>query len=288
MKEALFRIWAHAIHGVADSTISTRVSNCKWVEMNVGDLDAAFERDGCASMLATLSGCDGTPCQLARLINGDANTNLATYRSSVNLYKKFRTWLLHNSVESLINEPMMKDEESVVPQRDPSSNGSTCITQPNAIRAGHGEIAALWRTYTDALNALVGALGRSSNVLGELSELLVARVHGGMLLPPSEKSADVKLRDGARIQVKSRMLRQGATTSLGVIRSWDFDLLAILLFNPNGSLCFVGEISAGEARALAKPNEQQNGWVITTTNDVYHSPAMSDLTVQYREVLEVL
>lgn len=288
MKEALFRAWSHTIHGLADSTISARISNCKWIEANVGDLDVAFDCDRCVSMLAMLSRDDGNSYQLVRLINGDANTNLATYRSSVNLYSKFRTWLLHNPVEGLLNGSSMGNGEPAAPLSETSSGCSTHMLQQNAVQAGNGEIAALWRAYSEALNALVGALGRSSNALGEISELLVARVHDGALLPASSKSSDVILQDGTRVQVKSRMLRQGTATSLGIIRSWDFDLLAILLFNPDGSLHFAGEIEAGEAHTLAKLNERQNGWVITTTNDVYHNPAMHDLTNQYREALDVL
>lgn len=288
MREGLFRTWAHAIHGLAESTINSRVSNCKWVEKNVENLDAAFDRNRCTDVFEVLSYHDGTPHQLTSLINGDPYTNLAMYRSAVNLYVEFRTWLLHNSIESLLNEPAADGKRHASPSLNSPSVGTVQSAQPETPQIGRGEIADLWHTYSEALNALISALGRSSNVLGEISELLVARVHNGTLLPASEKSADVRLQDGTRIQVKSRVLRQGPATSLGIIRSWDFDLLAILLFSPDGSLYFAGEVSSADARRLAKHNEWQNGWVITTTRDVYHDPAVHDLTNQYRKVFETL
>ena len=128
-------------------------------------------------------------------------------------------------------------------------------------------------------------IGRSSNILGEVSERIVATFHDGKLLAASSASADVILPDGKRIQVKSRTPRQTLTTSLGIVRSWDFDILAVLLFDEFGDIIFGGEIDVDSTRKHAVANRHQNGWVITTTNNFLNDPRMKNLTRQYNETL---
>lgn len=60
--------------------------------------------------------------------------------------------------------------------------------------------------------------------------MLVAKYYAGERLPASSKSADIRLSDDTTIQVKSRKLDKLKSTSLNVIRSWDFDRLVIVLF----------------------------------------------------------
>lgn len=146
----------------------------------------------------------------------------------------------------------------------------------------------LWRAFAQAQTLLKERLGRSANILGEIAELTVAKAHDGVLLIASSESADVKLDDGQRIQVKARTPPQTTTTQLSVIRSWDFDILAVLLFEENGSLLFAGEMKAEDAKAFAVPNKHQNGWVITTTQNFISSAKMKNVTSLYSKTLESL
>ena len=69
---------------------------------------------------------------------------------------------------------------------------------------------------------------------GDWAELLVATAYAGHRAPNSEKSWDVRARDGRRLQVKSRALdhTQVGSNTTSPFRSWDFDTAVIVLLNP--------------------------------------------------------
>jgi hypothetical protein len=139
-------------------------------------------------------------------------------------------------------------------------------------------IINLWKNYTMATNLMLDAMGGTSNIVGEFAEKLVAEYYGGTQLTASSKSADVMLKDGTAIQVKARMPRQALTTSLGIIRTWDFDYLVVVLFADNGSVIKAIEMDVESAKSVATPNKLQNGWVITTTQSFLEHSAARDLT----------
>jgi hypothetical protein len=151
-----------------------------------------------------------------------------------------------------------------------------------------GPVAALWKQYSESREALTSALGRTSNVLGEIAERVVADFYDGKLLPASTASADVELKDGTKIQVKARIPRQGTTTSLSAIRSWGFDRLAVLLFNNSGSILFAGEIDADAAMEYATEVTHTNSWNITTTDAFLSDSRMVNLTDEYNAILAML
>lgn len=89
-----FRAWLEAA-GQAQEGIATRLANCKAVERWHGDLDTAFDRDRCATLLSQLAytaqdKASGKPNPSLIPINGDLNNGLATYRSAITLYVRFR------------------------------------------------------------------------------------------------------------------------------------------------------------------------------------------------------
>ena len=86
------------------------------------------------------------------------------------------------------------------------------------------------------------------------------------------------LPDGRLVQVKSRIPRQTSTTSLSPIRSWDFDLLVVVLFNPDGSIMKAIEIEADEARKHARRDNHQNSDLITTTDYFLNDPSARDIS----------
>ena len=132
-------------------------------------------------------------------------------------------------------------------------------------------IQELWINYNNAANALQDVLGRTSNIVGEYAEHLTSEYYKGELLPASHKSADVKVieNNNAEIlyQVKARKLNSLTSTQLGIIRSWDFSYLVVILFDSNGDILKALEVPLTVAKEYAKANEHQNGWVITTTQD---------------------
>jgi hypothetical protein len=94
----------------------------------------------------------------------------------------------------------------------------------------------LWIDYNRVARQLTQSIGGTKNIVGEFAERLVCSYYGGELLPASSKSADIRLPNQKCQQVKSRRLPKIKTTSLNVIRSWDFDdLVVVRIFRPQGN-----------------------------------------------------
>lgn len=169
---------------------------------------------------------------------------------------------------------------------------AVAIRQPHASQPPkprrHEPIGSLWREYCIVKNRITDALGRSSNVVGELAERIVADFHGAEPFDVSHPSADVGLEDGTLIQVKARMLTGSRATQLSAFRTWNFDVLAVILFDVDGSIVFGGEISRDAARKYAREVPHVNGWQITTTQDFLLDSDFVDLTDSYQATLDNL
>lgn len=152
----------------------------------------------------------------------------------------------------------------------------------------HRPIEVLWGEYCAAKNEISAALGRSHNVVGELAERIVAQHHGGELLGVSFPSADVRLEDKTLLQVKSRMMTGPGGTSLSTIRSWNFDVLSVVLFDMSGKIVCGGEMPCTVAQRYAKQTRHVNGWTITVNQKFREDSAFSDMTEQYRDALKEL
>jgi len=117
-------------------------------------------------------------------------------------------------------------------------------------------IQKLWENYNNAANALQKLLGRTSNIVGEYAEHLTSQYYEGELLPASHKSADVKIiKNNIEIlyQVKARKLNSLTSSQLGIIRSWDFDYLIVIIFGSNGNILKALEVPIDVARASYAP-----------------------------------
>ena len=140
-------------------------------------------------------------------------------------------------------------------------------------------VQELWIMYNQCANLLAELLGGTGGIVGEYGEHLALQHYGGKRLPASNKSADIEGTDGKLYQVKSRKLSGStSTTQLGIIRSWDFDVLVVMIFDAKGYLLKALEISKDVAQALAKPNNHQNGYVITTDQAFFNHPQGKDIT----------
>ncbi len=146
------------------------------------------------------------------------------------------------------------------------------------------ELIFAWKEYVSACNNLRNYLG-TSNFVGELAEKLVSSFYKGKQLGASTKSYDIILSDGKKIQVKARQLESTPTTQLGIIRSWEFDSLVVVLFNRNGSIYKAIEIDSNTAKKFAKENSYQHGFVITTTNEFLNNDKVKDITDELNSIL---
>ena len=136
----------------------------------------------------------------------------------------------------------------------------------------------LWLQYNEYSNKLAEMLGRTNNIVGEYAEHLALKYYGGELLAISGASADIKALNGALYQVKARKLKKASSAQLGIIRSWDFDFLVVIIFYPDGKVQRALEFPVDTAKEYGKPNAHQNGWVITTNQDFLTDERARDIT----------
>jgi len=149
-------------------------------------------------------------------------------------------------------------------------------------------VVDLWKNFNLASSMFTRAIGGTSNEVGEFAELLIAKYYKGIKLPASNKSSDIELKDGRKVQVKARKIKSldVIATKLGVFRSWDFDILVIILFDINGSIIKAIEIDSRTAYQLAKDDQHQNGMSLTTNNELLNHKNAKDITKDLQNMIE--
>ena len=145
----------------------------------------------------------------------------------------------------------------------------------------------LLRTYRAILRELkTREILRTDNApTGDYAEYLMAAHTSGDRAPNSEKSWDVRTRDGTLIQVKARMSPQGSdsgTRQLSVIRSWDFDVLAVLLFDDDYSILRAVVVPAELAREQSRFVAHINGSLVMATDAFLDQDGSVDITEALR------
>ncbi|MGH7748893.1 MAG: hypothetical protein ACREQ5_29640, partial [Candidatus Dormibacteria bacterium] len=81
------------------------------------------------------------------------------------------------------------------------------------------------------------------------------------LAPPSTKGWDVLTPDGRRLQVKSRIVRDrkdAGQRQLSALRSWDFEELAVVLFNPDFTVWQAVTVTRDVVQTRARFSEHVN------------------------------
>ena len=147
-------------------------------------------------------------------------------------------------------------------------------------------IVSLWKNYNHASSKLTKAMRGTSNIVGEFAEVLICKYYNAKKLPASQESADLILDDSRKIQVKSRMQDRLEATSLGIIRSWNFDILVVVLFSKDGNILKAIEINSETAKKLSKPKPYENGDVLTTSKDLLNNKNAKDITKELQRVLD--
>lgn len=285
-----FREWMEAQdEPLKKSTIDARLSNCAWIEKHLcfsnlpyKTLNEAFQDDGLFSIFQFLMFTPNSAHPLQDAIKGDLKSNLSTYRTALALFMEYKQGIKHDK------RNQSKYEAAAYLNNKPKDSIDDLFKKETKIEPGNGQIAGLWKKYMKTKAEIAEALGRSANIEAEISELAASILHGGIQLAKSSKSTDVITPDGTRIQVKSRIPRQGKTTKLGTIRSWDFDILAVVLFNEDGSLINALEMDVEIAKEYAGDDKHVNGKVISTTRAFLSDPRIKNRTKEYSEILDML
>lgn len=120
----------------------------------------------------------------------------------------------------------------------------------------------LWELYRR------GVIRTLNAPTGDWAELLVATAYGGTLAPNSEKSFDVALPDGRRLQVKARILDPDNVGShiLSAFRTWDFDACVVVLLSTEDlSVLAASEIASEVLRRFASYRRHTNAWAVRPT-----------------------
>ena len=152
------------------------------------------------------------------------------------------------------------------------------IETPVPLNDTSEEVRDLWLKYTEYSNKLTKALGRTNNVVGEYAMHLAKQHYDGRLTGASEAGANLISPDGTGYEVKSRRVQGSLTTSLSVIRSWDFDVLVVILFDIDGAVTQALEVPVYVAKEHAAENPHQNGRVIRTTQKFLNDSRCKDIT----------
>lgn len=185
--------------------------------------------------------------------------------SALNKYIEFLKWKASNT-----NQPAITHSVQVI-----QNNGNTNLS--DTIKA--------WNQYNQACVSLSKYL-RTNNAVGEFAELLSSIYYDASLLEPSHPSADLIQKDGTLIQVKSRRMNSLKASSLNVIRSWNFDILTVIIFDTNGNLLKAIEIDSETAKSLARENTHQHGAVLVTNNELLENPNAKDITKNLQAIID--
>jgi hypothetical protein len=147
------------------------------------------------------------------------------------------------------------------------------------------EVAELLALYRSILAELRGrGVIRTDNApAGDYAEYLVAIAFKGELAPnAAEKGWDVKTADGARLQVKARVVSEPARRSqrqLSPFRSFGFDEAVIMLLSERDySVARAVRLPRAVVEKLSVNNSHVNGHILHATEQVLDDPAAVDVT----------
>lgn len=143
-----------------------------------------------------------------------------------------------------------------------------------------------WLNYNQACITFDKVGIDTKNYLGEFSEILVKDYYQAKKTMASTPSFDLITNDGKKIQVKSRRIEKLKSTQLNTIRSWDFDLLVVVLFNLDGKLLKALEIQVDIAKEYGRYSEHQNGFIISTTKKFLNDSRFTDITNELNQILK--
>ena len=103
--------------------------------------------------------------------------------------------------------------------------------------------------------------------------------YGGKLETASHKAYDFTV-DSKRYQVKARVAKKGKITgSLSDIHHWEFDYLVVVLYNEDGTIKLVKELTEAEAEQLAYKN---TGREILSVSSVKRQGVGKDITADIK------
>lgn len=148
------------------------------------------------------------------------------------------------------------------------------------------ELLALYRAILAELRAR-DVIRTDNAPAGDYAEYLVAVAFQGELAPStSEKGWDIRAADGARLQVKARVVPEPTRRSqkqLSPFRSFDFDeAVIVLLSDRDYSVARAVRLPRGVVEELSVDNAHVNGRILHATDEVLDHVRAIDVTDQLK------
>jgi hypothetical protein len=149
------------------------------------------------------------------------------------------------------------------------------------------ELFALYRLTLSELRHR-GIVRTENAPAGDYAEYLVVKALDGKLAPNSERSWDVLVAGGLRVQVKARVVSDPPSRSqrqLSPFRSFDFDsAVIVLLADSDYAVWRAVEVPKAVVEQLSTFRAHVNGHVLHATSDVLDHPDGRDLTETLRAI----
>ncbi|OZF13325.1 hypothetical protein [Rhodococcoides fascians] len=127
----------------------------------------------------------------------------------------------------------------------------------------------------------------ANNPVGDIAEAIVHEHYGGTRGSFSQKGWDVQDLAGRRLQVKGmRRAGQRGRRNLSAIRDSDYDLVVIVVFDPDFILTTALEVPREVVEELFAIRHYVNGRIITVTDGLLRHPNVSaiDMTAAYERL----
>ncbi len=107
-----------------------------------------------------------------------------------------------------------------------------------------GELISFWKLYNETLieSKLCGF--KTSNILGEYTEMLCCSVLGLTNVETSNNNGfDATDKEGKKVQIKGRRISSGNIAKLTTLWNLNFDYIIAVIFHGDGSIRFSQKIS---------------------------------------------
>jgi hypothetical protein len=289
MKEREFTEWLEGRYVTPDGTRmqaparASRVSNCRRIDEQLGDLDGHWHQDQLSGLfdLLTYSRHDAGPKHRIP-IAGDAYTGTATLRAAARLYARF-----------------CAEQDAVV-----TAGPKQTFVQPESNRPRHRSSVRetrpllavptreILRNVAVAFKELRGrgVMRTANNPVADYAEYLVARAFDLELLGNSTTGHDAVDAAGVRDEIKARRAKHGATShQLSAIRKLDgrhFEILVAVIFNEDFEVERAMLIPWDVVQREAAYVPHTNAWNLIVRQSLWNDRAVRDVTAGVRSAAE--
>ena len=309
MLESNFREYLRDELQLKESTIRSRIANCKRVEQYEGDMDNHFDSDQCLILIERLTYSTDDQNRKRQPkhkipIDGDVRNGSATLKQAVSLYRDFRRACASGKYRAVAEHRSGNTglpraaTASPAPARHRSGNTGhpqNAVTRRSSPPQRDGNVlwsgtmknleqmseTELLQTHGAVLDELLrrDVVKTRNNPIGDYTEWLVCQRLGLERQPNSKASFDAIDRNGIRYQIKGRR-DSGTSVQFSPIRNLaeqGFDFAIAVVFDDDYYVRFAVKIPYGIVPSFAKYSGHINGHILTLTDKTINHPGVTDI-----------